>query len=129
MMIADTMEAGREMDALIAEKVMGWKRINTPPRWECKADYGLEREWGKDDPFCPKCMEWPEYSTDISVAWQVVEEFAHQSANKTAAELGMSYFSLSAYPNRWWSCRIGKESSDAPTAPLAICRAALRACK
>jgi hypothetical protein len=71
------MEAGREMDALVAEKVMGWK--------ECKRGWDTEgkgheiRMWTPDGELLPvlylaKDMWNP--STDIAAAWLVEERIA-----------------------------------------------------
>jgi len=124
------MPAGREMDALIAEKVMGFRREKTPP------DYN--GEYGGEDILVPISIDHenfiyppkgkialtyfvPNYSTDIATAWSVAEKM----------------HSLSVYRenNQWWSWFFdgynddkiiyGKASAD--TAPEAICRAALMA--
>lgn len=50
-MAYDDLPAGQELDALVAEKVMGWK---------------LEEDTGAT-PFCP--------SKDIAAAWLVIEKF------------------------------------------------------
>lgn len=105
--------AGRELDALIAEKVMG-----------LKVDYEFEGFGGLRVPsLVDKYDEWgylPDYSTDISAAWQVVEKFYSMKLDK--------------YSNgQEWRCylvgvRDGKNADAtgvADTAPLAVCRAAL----
>lgn len=101
------MPAGRELDALIAEKVMG-----------LKVDYEFDEVLEPRVPFLvDKYDEWgylPNYSTDIAAAWQVVERFeSHCTMNNV---------------HGIWECylpdfAIGKDK----TAPLAICRAALLA--
>jgi len=98
--------AGREVDTLVAEKVMGLsvKELEATGEWE----YGNHR-----------------YSTDISAAWQLVEILKQQS----------HCFELKWYDKHCFAW-IGK-SGDIPqymdhytgmagTAPLAICRAALK---
>ena len=72
-MTIDDMPAGREMDALVAEKVMGYEHCKDP------AEY-----WGIPD--APKDNKnWkhysriffgdpPKFSTDIAAAWEVVEK-------------------------------------------------------
>lgn len=111
----DALPAGRELDALVAERVMGWTRS---PR-----DYGsrlvwvthpenIVRFWKGRRSFQP--------STDIAAAWEVLEK--HQ-------------FSLIRIPDGWVAGRFDFNSpawdfafgDAAPTAPLAICRAALKA--
>lgn len=73
---------GRELDAAVAERVMGWRWLNLP---------GLRRPCFKSPSelaqFLPKFVErntvicddsppvrLPHYSTDLNAAWQVVEE-------------------------------------------------------
>jgi len=64
------MEAGRELDALVAKKVMGWHRdafdtyLYPPDRIECPDRYRC--------PFIDK--ETPGYSTDVAVAWTIVRK-------------------------------------------------------
>ena len=115
--------AGRELDALIAEKVMGWGRHD----W--KEHHALERTLycgncgttkGKDaldeiGTFCQQ-FEWkaelPEYSTRIQDAWQVVEKF--------------DMFDI-VWRSPEWAAWVKGEVTYAATAPLAICLAALKA--
>ncbi len=102
-----TMPAGREMDALIFERVM-------------------ELAFGSTG----KNTTAPHYSTDIAAAWEVVEKFAHNHRNNLAVEMGFSHFGLVAYPGGEWFCSLGlndgvTHSAKAETAPLAICRASL----
>jgi hypothetical protein len=61
------MKPGRELDALVAKQVIGWKRIyESGPNGEpgCLDEHQIERN---DD-------EIPHYSTSIEAAWQVVEK-------------------------------------------------------
>ena len=132
----DEMQAGREMDALIAEKVMGLPHNELGekcPRCGGETRIGLDRAW------CGNCSEWiyspyPEFSDDIAAAWQVVEKIR---------ELKSAWFEIGANPDfmsdrgdYYCSIRGGKIEYDSPsctlelygdTAPLAICRAALKA--
>jgi YHS domain-containing protein len=116
----DEMEAGREMDALVAEKVMGWYRGTQGLYYFCE-EHGSER-WITDDPQYADRKHWRP-SEDISAAWEVVEKLTSIGA------FGTIYFSS----NKVSVTFITKESnipylhSVAPTAPLAICRAALKA--
>lgn len=106
----------REIDALIATEIMGWRLVLNssgeqvgvccPPYWF---------------PVSP-----PKYSSDISAAWEVVEKMAL---------IGFEDFNLdtSYVPGGWkWTCyffdSLGKdaESRRRDTAPLAICIAALK---
>lgn len=95
------MNAGREMDALIAEKVMG-EQISR----SCTCCHGATCP-RHDDP------KTPLYSTKIADAWSVVERLAKP-------------FKV-VWTGRVWVCEVFSDlpSEEADTAPLAICRAAL----
>ena len=107
------MNAGRELDALVAEKVMGWV-------------------WGIDDErlqyLVPAGAQLtrpplPHYSTLIADAWQVVEKigFMNLAFGDTSDQ----------HPNvtvRFWGEKAGQSCYvEADTAPEAICLAALKA--
>lgn len=132
----DKVEAGPALDALVAEKVMGWTKhehkpmplIGTGRHWQRRDGTRVERWYRQsaygDDDCCP-------FSTDISAAWEVVKKMPY----------GVAVHS----PNgRLWRCIIGVKCVpsvpdclqqvkqevvvvEAETAPLAICRAALKA--
>ena len=136
----DALEAGPELDALVAEKVMGSKRHAWEPSQlsrcsgDCDGDEdcqctgtvagfkcglcGAEREtqyWPlaklkQENGFC----EYPRrYSTDITAAWQVVE-----------------FLQMSIHPKWGAMTHNGKGlmvSSTGETATLAICLTALKA--
>ncbi len=112
-----SMPAGREMDALVAEKVMGW-------------NLSLSKDiWCKDGECLRDTDDWSP-SIDIAAAWELVEKFAHNHRNNLAVEMGFSHFSLVAYPGGEWFCSLGlndcvAHSAKAETAPLVICRASL----
>lgn len=59
------MNPGRELDALVAEKVMGWRKRETPPGGHI---------WIDKDNLAYVPGELPRYSTDIAAAWEVVEK-------------------------------------------------------
>jgi hypothetical protein len=130
-------KSGRELDALVAEKVMGWqwfvsaqtgRRALFHPRglpdWFSKPATGTEdiaRNW---DPF-------PEYSSDIAAAWKVIGQIMGPFIDVSVTEVG-------PYRNDGCSkCEITWSNDEddpqeyslqeiADEAPLAICRAALR---
>lgn len=129
----DAMPAGREMDALVAEKVMGAKWDEKRCRvcgWPLDPEGGLCRP---DD-----CSERPQrkgdgradahafYSTDITAAWLVVERMR---------EMGYALDSWSSgngdTDHPWTDAIFVKELDETlcreKTFPLAICRAALKA--
>ena len=97
----DKMEACRELDALVAERVMGWLKHER---------YGL--------------ISVPPYSTDISAAWQMedriaelglIEEYCFQLNSIANAHLDRDYF---RQPQRWQLIHATPEDR---------CRAALKA--
>lgn len=109
---------GRNLDALIAEKVM---QFNIDPRDVCLC--GLK--------FCEIHGVYPHYSTDIATAWQVVE--------KLWAIRGRDFQNLEVARDLviGWTCRLapGPGTCDpfvfamGDTAPHAICIAALKTVK
>jgi len=113
------MEAGREMDALVAE-LMGWESQYI--------EYGGsagEYVWVLPDGKWQHEPDVPEYSTDIAAAWLVVEKF-------------LPHFRIECFEDsvntdeKGWHCDIWTVRGHAcaegcDTAPLAICRAALKA--
>ena len=68
MMDIDKMEAGREMDALVAEKVMGYEVYRHEYSYHDTVNEFTETEYIVEN------IRVPSYSTDISAAWQVVEK-------------------------------------------------------
>lgn len=111
------MEPGRELDALVAERVIGWRNLE----W-CEACHEggtiAPEGWYGDGPG-GECYLTREYSVDIAAAWQVVEKMI---------DIGYSVFV--DYVERW-RCFItqggGESPVEATSAPLAICLAALEA--
>jgi hypothetical protein len=110
------MEAGKEMDALIAEKVMGWhlvKRENYRDEWvnaDGRYQHPVPRYDGYEDDEDFHTICWHP-SESILWAWDVVEKLC---------------LSVVPYPGGdKWHAADGKVIAFADTAPLAICRAAL----
>ena len=125
-----SMEAGRELDALVAERVMGWGDISLHPMMD--SDW-----WGM--PSGPAtaiqgAVGWlythekvPNYSTDIAAAWEVVEAVRGRGWSLSLGE-GMSGYGDAVV----WMVDFYKGnriclSANGPDVPLAICRAALLA--
>ena len=114
------MNPGRELDALVAEKVMGCRLIpHVNPKYSptcgCENRAHRIREEISNDLLA-------EYSTDISAAWQVVE--------KMSLFGGTGCSLVGPLPGQKWHIHFGKISSDSvigDTAPHAICLAALKA--
>ena len=118
----DAMEAGPEMDALIATKVMGYTRAVLPiheddnfPLYSLDDD-GLYLFYSKSGGTI-----WSP-SSYIDNAWEVVEKLCQLFPNS---------FDLNNEGKYHWICSIhhgeAYHEHSADTAPLAICRAALKA--
>ena len=119
------MEAGRELDALVAEQVMGWKKIDGV--WKGPRGETMTLLDATVDNIAHSCC--PPYSTSIADALSMA------MAIKCA-----TYFSLLAPGNNYgngieWSAGWANDDYDGPsfailatasTAPLAICRAAIQ---
>jgi hypothetical protein len=120
------MKPGRELDALVAEKVMGLKFEDAEGAdqleyWD-KAGAYKKTEWRP---------VWKRYSTDIAAALDVVEKL--KSLN---SELQINLSSSGEYPDEWeveieWYPPNGGELNGPffiteKSAPHAICLAALK---
>jgi hypothetical protein len=107
------MKAGRELDALIAEKVMGWV---LPPHSSVVGQMWVETPSGRVHP------KLPEFSSNISDAWQVVEKMK---------EIGyMMWLEQEGVYQCVFFRGLGYQVHDysvASSAPLAICLAAIKA--
>lgn len=110
------MKPGRELDALVAEKVMGfhrasdgWFRTETHPGGVITAAVGH--------------IDLPHYSINISAAWEVVEKLLETGSFSI-------YHYISAPESKWRAqfLRAGSAHvAQAESAPRAICLAALKA--
>jgi hypothetical protein len=126
------MNAGPQLDLLVAEKVMGWVK-ETDPNELKRLEIGLipddRRRWLKRPGGGWRYFA-PAYSIDIAAAWQVIEKML-------AMDIGIK---VSRMPNNemWHSTLYVKDEDgkymatcedrfEADTAPLAICMAALKA--
>ncbi len=120
------MTAGREMDALVARRVMGWREgvMGVNAGFWVDAD-GKEMAWNIG------CGAWSP-STQIEEAWQVVERLGEQRGLRLVLEDWRGDRSLGVEEG-WCALLTLRDGHDtgqeiAPTAPLAICRIALLAC-
>lgn len=112
--------AGRKLDALIAERVMGWDRdgdrLWPPDTRRSKWKYGISV---------------PPYSTSIADAWPVVEKLKERHSVELIGgpndEGGCEHWSCTIKSYGYRSFQDQKWRGEADTAPLAICIAALRA--
>lgn len=135
------MKAGRELDALVAEKVMGL----IVPEWgeDTLCPYcGSEMRYCGTGSRCSTCQEWrygryKEYSTDIAAAWEVVERLCNWDVDDNMLVLKGQGPDLEKkeWPDgeaaEWWEAEIGgtwgKVVAEAEKPALAICLAALKA--
>lgn len=122
------MNPGRDLDAIVAEKVMGCSTkkdghmlagIVVGERLVCNCEKGEHNTNPRFPNYGVK-----DYSTDISAAWEVVEKVRPSFSE---IWIGRSDTEMSAH----WKCSIQKMDSNyeatADTAPHAICLAALKA--
>lgn len=115
------LKPGRELDALVAEKVMGWVYH---PEWNKLA----ERVYG-DEPglFYLRDRELPRYSENMSAVWEVVEKL---NSLGWLISIGNGYYrglggkvAVQFKPEN----QNAHDIVIAETAPHAICLAALKA--
>ena len=121
------MGPGPELDALVAEKVMGWRLVDDMYHYKLLLqESGTWRETSTKElrelhPNCvwKNCQRDFRPSTDISAAWEVVEKMAKDD------------FYIEIYRDSCgWAVLFGgyvPQASDKETAPHAICLAALEA--
>lgn len=114
-------EPGRELDVLVAEKVMGWRAHTI---------WGTDYEVGSGEPVRRICYA-PYYSTDIAAAWDVVQKMRE---DRRKVLVHWENGQTSAYNEEFWEVEISGPlrldaafRAHADTAPHAICIAALRA--
>ena len=108
--------AGRELDALIAEKVMGWSDL----AWNDSFTRVHGREPGKLRGTDGRRVV-PLYSTEISAAWEVLER-----AGPSGWGRGVEHVVTEGH-TVFWQAYIGVAFGRGDTAPHAICLAALEA--
>lgn len=112
----------RDRDALVMEKVFGWKQTSTSCRCGASIAWMKPRETGAWEMAGCVCHHKPSVTTEIAAAWQVVMEMR--------SDVWDMVFEIDEH---MWRCsfkrpfhrHIGKAVEK--TAPEAICLAALRA--
>ena len=131
----ENMEAGKELDYLVAEKVLDWqwwrsevtgRRDIFPPTH--RPDWFVERASG-DEPLTRDCAErHPLFSVRLSAAWTVFENLTERGWHV------MLRFDPERKADKW-TCTVSRvpfgtnARVDAATVELAICLAALEAVK
>ena len=121
------MQPGREMDALVAEKVFGMVPCKDPigrcvaaQTIPCQCWQYPDEEYGG---------ELKQYSTDIAAAWEVFETLTAETGDYAFAQVHRLWLEDT---NAWgWGVSVQEWSAlhvigSGATAPEAICRAALR---
>lgn len=119
----------RELDAIVAKKVMGLNVVGRPASRETDrvflAPFGADNWWVEDETGQPTFI--PAYSTDIKAAWTVVETLVKNKWD----------FSIRSLDDGWFEVSFIYHSENNETlehiewqdfgAPHAICLAALKA--
>ncbi len=106
-------EAGRETDALVAER-LGWRR---------KVQNGVVMVSPPTGTFAGAWLAPTRYSTEIEAAWTLAE-WAHRTPGRSAFPYG---FGVDDDGGMGWNANVGGFTATADTAPLAITRAFLKA--
>lgn len=123
---ATEMDAGRDMDALIAKNVFAWlplPPLNYPNRmWAPRTT----RCWRAPNEHHARAL--PRFSTEIGAAWSVVERLARKGFDVDTRSYGTRGCAAVVTPLET-SIGGGSDSwtGQADDMPLAICRAALQA--
>lgn len=110
------MKPGRELDALVAEKVMGWKVLRHKD-FPDHPDVDFTKEHGV-------LMRTPHFSTDIAAAWEVVGKLEKSHDFEL---IHLIYHGMG--DARGWFIKLDGNRVGFPqeTAPHAICLSALKA--
>lgn len=111
-----SMKPGRELDALIAEKVMGLAVLNGQI-------FRYDKSYEKGDIATAVGCPIPSYSTDMAAAWEVVEKLEGINIFKDYPEKNEWHVSFLMCDD--FGCDDLCTSSN--SAPHAICLAALKA--
>lgn len=115
------MKAGRELDALVAEKVMGLRVFND--KREYALPFILRDGVNHPPPFMPdEQMEIPHFSTEIAAAWMVVEKVLLHISPMVCREGLYAWVVSDKHDLNATNLIVIEES-----APLAICFAGLKA--
>ena len=109
----------RELDVLVAEKVMGLLVVKHPAAAPTSVDFGIGID-GFDGVL-------PYYSTKIAAAWLVVEKMRTNIPHDSWGGFTVPHPRIEVSPKKdYWAVYMGIWYKTAKTAPLAICLAALR---
>ncbi len=125
--MSDRSKAGRELDALIAEKVMGWTHVHLTAAGHTRGRNpklkNVQTEGDRRRYMPQRDTGVPRFSTETGEAWKLVERLGEYFG---FAKLEISDFSADDHPH-WMAEVNGKGGAVAETPALAICLAALEA--
>lgn len=133
------MKPSRELDTLVAEKVMehkifhdhGYSFITSGREAFDKMIARDSMFWEGTKDKSEYCWQLPAYSTDIAAAWAVVKEMATRGWRLTLEAMMLHRKEIRAYTvefERWVGDDLEMVSiSEIKTAPMAICLTALKA--
>jgi len=120
--VINELNAGPEMDIIVAEQIMGWLIETDEPKLRRLQGYFARdegRRWWRTPAGGWYC-EPPAYSSDITAAWQVIEQM--NSRGHTLFLSQGSEESKAAFDEPRGT---GTDCINERSAPLAICKAAL----
>ncbi|HKB42628.1 MAG TPA: hypothetical protein VKD72_39735 [Gemmataceae bacterium] len=122
--MADPLPAGRELDALVAEKVMGWIDVKKQSIANAFGQHVMDDYVGQPGIGAPQPVLVPRYSTMIQEAWKVADKL-RADAQFVAVISGKGPQGVQP-----WICKVNREGvfleERGETAPHAICLAALK---
>lgn len=140
-----SLEPGPELDALVAEKVMGWEHVikedreyylgDTTPGFSGRNTYWV-KGYSSFGVQIGECVLLPKFSTSIAAAWEVVEKLrTWDDGYRIGAYVGVEVWSpdreteTCCEVNIEWHApaHVAEAGAIEATAPHAICLAALRA--
>ena len=123
-MSTDGRTAGRELDALVAEKVMGWGQVRKQSIANALGQHVMDDFVGLPTPDATIPQLVPRYSMMIQEAWKVADDLRGRS-QFVAVISGLGPQGVQP-----WICKINRDGGfleeRADSAALAICLAALK---
>jgi hypothetical protein len=123
-MMPNGLSPGRELDALVAEKVMEWTQVRKQSIANAMGQHVMDDYVGLATPTSTIPQLIPRYSLMIQEAWKVADHLRARS--QFVAVLS----GLGPQGVQPWICKINRDGGfleeRADTAPLAICLAALK---
>lgn len=125
-MRVDEMPAGREMNALIAEKAMGWTVFYGEYKGYELFDDEVAQGYPPKEEADGVPFEIPYYSTDIAAAWEVVEILGKHGYTAHIEWKGSNRVYAATAEVTFVKC-IYTEGHGVGALPEAICRAAFKA--